>query len=199
MPIALQGINITILAKNNNPSIVSKEWLKQKNILEEEATKFTHTPLFSYIETTNFILIVDPDRLQLQLKDTSIPSNFETLAQIIKEYLSKLPETPYTAIGFNYEYHLIEIKNNLKEIFKVNDDKFKKILSSDYDLGGIIKSKYNDFTLSININPIKKEEIIVNFNYHYENNNTNMLKEKLDTFLNTKQNAESILGELFNA
>ena len=41
MEYVLKNSNIVILAKNYNPSIVSKEWLKEKKVIEENAVKFT--------------------------------------------------------------------------------------------------------------------------------------------------------------
>ena len=102
---SLIGASIVVLAENHNPSIVSKDWLTQNKIIEEEILNFTHLPVVSITETNNFNLFIDPNKLQLTIKKIS-SENLKALPQIISEYLGKLPETPYTAIGFNYSYRL---------------------------------------------------------------------------------------------
>ena len=113
---SLSGANVVILAKNHNPSIVSKEWLVQKKIIEEPVVSFVHTPAFSVVEADNFRLVVDPDRLQISVKNFD-PKNIENLPKITDNYVNQLPETPYTAIGFNYSYRVATEKRDLKDIF----------------------------------------------------------------------------------
>ena len=105
MEISLRVANIVILANTHNPSIISKEWLKEREVIEEAVVNFTHTPVFSIVETNNFLFIVNPDRLEISIKSTTT-ENMENLPRIVKKYINRLPETPYTAIGFNYIYHV---------------------------------------------------------------------------------------------
>jgi len=65
---SLIGASIVVLAKNHNPSIISKDWLIQNKIIEEEILNFTHLPIVSIIETNNINLFVDPNKLQLTIK-----------------------------------------------------------------------------------------------------------------------------------
>ncbi len=168
MPVSLIGANVVLLAKNHNPSIISKDWLKRKGIVVNNVMNFTHTPSFSFIETDNFTIIADPERLQLSLK-----KSFEDLLSDLKDktlsYTKALPEIPYKAIGFNFEYK-IEKEKTLIQKFYCSETKIENIFSGNYQLGGIIKYQFKDFTVKLVINPYENEEITATFNYHCQLN-----------------------------
>ena len=192
---SLTGANIVILAKNHNPSIISKEWLTQKEIIKEAVVNFVHTPPFSLIETDNFKLIVDSARLQLSVKTVN-PKNIDTLPKITGSYVIQLPETPYTAIGFNYSYR-IGAEKSPSEIFSVDTKKFKKIFSDGFRLGGTIHFKFQDFAVRINLQPSNKE-FLADFNFHLEPVNLEKMKINLDAYSTLRKKAEEILEELFH-
>jgi hypothetical protein len=193
---SLSGANIVILAKNHNPSIVTKEWLAQKEIIKEGIVNFTHTPLFSLVETTNFNLIVDPNRLQISVKK-AIPENIENLPKIIETYITKLPETPYTAIGFNYSYRITMGGRSLKDIFSFDDKILRKIFSNDYRLGVTVHFTVRDFVVQVNLQP-PNEELKANLNFHFESENSEEIKKKVEEYSELKKKAEEILEGLFN-
>jgi len=173
---SLSGANIVILAKNHNPSIVTKEWLAQKEIIKEDIVNFTHTPLFSLVETTNFNLIVDPNRLQISVKKV-IPENIENLPKIIETYITKLPETPYAAIGFNYSYRITMGGRSLKDIFSFDDKILRKIFSNDYRLGVTVHFTVRDFVVQVNLQP-PNEELKANLNFHFGSENSEEIKKR---------------------
>ena len=115
MEISLIGVNIVVLAKNHNPSIISKDWLSQKKIIKDNVISFTHTPAFSVVETENYSFYVDPDRLQLTLKNDII-NRVDLLPEMILAYISALPEVPYLAVGFNFSYNLKTDDSALRKI-----------------------------------------------------------------------------------
>ena len=47
------------------PGIVSKDWLNQKGILTEDSINDINTPEFSLVETVNYSLQIDPQRLNI--------------------------------------------------------------------------------------------------------------------------------------
>lgn len=197
MELSLDSANIVILAKNHNPTIVSKEWLTQKEILTGEIVSFVHTPAFSVTETDIFTFIVDPERLQISIKE-NISENIEILSKIAKAYITKLPETPYTAIGFNYLYKIATERKSLKNILSPNDEKFKKLFSEDYQLGGSIRFKFENFLVIINFRSENDGKIVADFNFNFNSEDVGKIIEKIETHATIKRKSEEILEELFN-
>ena len=193
----LKGANIVVLANKHNPTIASKEWATQKGIITEEIKNFTHTPVFSLIETENFIFVVDPDRLQISVKKT-LSQNLGELPNIVKRYIEQLPETPYLAIGLNFIYHL-NLEKGLEGFFSPNTDKFKKIFSEPYQIGGTIRFKFENFLVRLNIQPTKENnKFIGDFNFHCDTEKLEEMKKILGMYFKVKDKAESILKELTN-
>ena len=198
MAFSLVEANIVVLAKNHNPSIVSKEWLTQNKIIDEQILNFTHLPVVSVIETNNFNLTVDQNILQLRIKKIS-SENLKALPQIILEYMGKLPETPYTAIGFNYSYRLDVEAIKIKDILLINDKRLIEFFSEDYTFGGIITFTSGDFIVKLTIQPINHKEIKSDLNFHFASNKRDEIIKKLFEYQDTKRKADEILGGLFNA
>jgi len=200
MGFLLYGTNIVILAKNHNPSIISKEWLEQKGVITEKVLNFTHTPVFSLIETENFSLVVDPERLQISLKNIT-PENVGHLPMIVSRYVSHLPETPYNAIGLNYLYEVPIQPDSLKHIFEHDEARFKQIFSEKYHLGEIIFFNFKDFRVKVGIQPMlpdHPEKVTADFNFHFDAKNVEDIKQKLEQYLEAKKKAEEVLGGIFN-
>lgn len=197
MEFPLYAANIIVLANKHNPAIASKDWLTQKNIIEEEITKFTHLPVVSLIETENFELVVDLDSLLLSIKKVN-PDNLEVLPQIIFKYMSKLPETPYTAIVFNYFYHLEIDQNKLKNLLLINDKKLTEIFTESYMFGIIVRFQYKDFKVTLKLNPTSDTGIIGEFNFAFHSNKIESLFKNLYEHSQTKKITEEILGGLCN-
>jgi len=196
MELLLTGANIVILAKNHNPSIVSKEWLIQKKIIEGGIINFAHTSAFSVVETDTFSFVEDPDRLQISVKN-DIPNKIGSLSKMAKSYVNELPGTPYTAIGFNYLYSISTEKDILKHIYFVDDEKFKKLFSENYQLGGIIMFNFNDFLVKTNLQP-DDNKVIADINFHYDLKNVDELLDKIEEHIETEYKSKEILEELFN-
>lgn len=195
--ISLKNINIVILAKNHNPSIVCKDWLMQRKIIEENIINFIHTQPLSFVETTNFNLVVDLERIQISVKEIT-PKNIETLQKMTENYVSNLPETPYTAIGFNFVYHITANKEIMKDIFVLNEEKFKKLFSENYQIGGKIIFEWNGFKITLSIQPQSQDEFITNINFHTDIKGAEGIKNKLKVFHDVRKKTEEILGGLFN-
>ncbi len=201
MDISLIGANIVILAKNHNPSIISKEWLSQKNIIVDNFINFTHTPAFSIVESESFSLVVDPDRLQLAVKG-DIQNKIDALEQSILTYVQALPEVPYSAIGFNFLY-IIETRNDIiKEIFHPPDEMFKDLFTEDYQLGGIIKFNSDGFLVTINLQPNinnnENNEIRADVNFHYLLGDSSETSDIIEKHNQMKETSENILERLFS-
>jgi len=195
--VMLDGINIVILARNYNPSIVSKEWLYNKNIVIEEAVNFVHTPVFSLVETDQISFILSDDRLQISLKRIS-PENIEGLPKIASKFVSALPETPYSAVGFNYRYHIPQMSFQAEVLFSPNDIKLKELFAEDYKLGGVVLFKFKNFVVRMNATPVRGEDarIVVDFNFHSDCHNSEEVKERLKLYSDITDRTKDILNNL---
>jgi len=190
--------NIVVLANKHNPSIISKEWLIRNDIIEENIINFTHMPVASLVETTNYNLVVDQNRLQLSVKNLT-PDTIKLLPQFIMKYMEKLPETPYIAIGYNYSYDIKLEQKLLKELLKLNDRKLTKTFSEGYNIGMIVKFHFNNFNATLTLNPINSVKIIGDFNFQFESSSRNEMINKLFDHFETKQKTEEILRGLSSA
>ena len=71
MTFTLDKTSIQIFEKEHNPTILSKEWLSKKKIIQENEIKnFAHTPVFSLIETEYLGLLVKYEMLDMSIKKT---------------------------------------------------------------------------------------------------------------------------------
>ncbi|MDA2921025.1 hypothetical protein MYX76_16310 [Desulfobacterota bacterium AH_259_B03_O07] len=190
--------NIVVLANKHNPSIISKEWLSRNDIIEENIINFTHMPVASLVETTNYNLVVDQNRLQLSVKNLT-PDTLKLLPQFIMKYMEKLPETPYIAIGYNYSYDIKLEQKLLKELLKLNDRKLTETFSEGYNIGMIVKFHFNNFNATLTLNPINSVKIIGDFNFQFESSSRNEMINKLFDHFETKQKTEEILRGLSSA
>jgi len=190
----LDNTNVVILARSHNPTIVSKEWVIKKEVLEEPIINFIHTPPFSMVENNDLRIHVDSGRMQIIVKGVE-PDIIDKLPIVIKNYVNSLPETPYTAIGFNFSYREITEKN-LGSIFSPDVEKFRKAFSEDYRVGGTIRFNFEDFIVTVNLLP--DEKVLANFNFHSDiKEGSSGIMEKLKSYHETMRKAEEVLEVLF--
>jgi len=191
----LDNTNVVILAKSHNPTIVSNEWVIKKGVLEEPIINFIHTPPFSMVENNDLRIHVDSGRMQIIVKRVE-PDIIDKLPIIIKNYVNSLPETPYTAIGFNFSYREITEKN-LGSIFSPDVEKFRKAFSEDYRVGGTIRFNFEDFIVTVNLLP--DEKVLANFNFHSDiKEGSSGIMEKIKSYHETMRKAEEVLEVLFD-
>ena len=193
----LKGVNIVILASNYNPSIVSKEWLYQKNIIKETVANFIHTPPLSLVETERISFVLDEDSLRISLKTIS-PEGIEALPEIATKFVSCLPETPFKAVGFNYGYHIAKESSRLEALFSPNSDKLEELFSRSYKIGAVVTFPFERFIVSMRALPSREEAVTipVDFNFHSDCQNAKAVKEILGLHPQTVRKAEEILRGL---
>ena len=165
MKFLLVNSNITVVAKEHNPSIISQEWLVKKKLLTEKVTNFAHTPVFSVVETDNFDSVVDPERLFLNAKKTDSES-LKRIQQIAIEYTHILPEIPYKVIEMRFIYEIAEKVEKLKDLFIKNDEIFKKVFSEEYKIGGTISFNFSEFLVKARFSPMK-DKVIADISYSH--------------------------------
>jgi len=196
-PFTLSGTNIVILARNYNPSIVSKEWLYEKNIVRETVINFVHTPPLSVVETERISFVLDENRLQISLKSITTES-IESLPKIAAGFVSCLPETPFVAVGFNYTYNIPKETSRTKTLFALDDTKLKELFSEDYEVGLIVSFPFKTFIVRMTTPPIigKTTRITMDFNFHSDSRGADEVKKRLKLHPEAIEKTEEILRGL---
>lgn len=191
------GANIVIIASNYNPSIVSKEWLYQKKIFTEPVANFVHTPPFSLVENENFHLTVDEGRFQIAVKRVTV-DRLNAMTHMAETFVKILSETPYKAVGLNYQYDVPREKCDLGAIFSPDNDRIRELLSSEFEVGATIRFKVEDFTTILTIQPSfgKQRQSRVSFNFHSNIASVTELRKRLASQTALLTRAETILEGL---
>jgi hypothetical protein len=192
----LIGTNIVLIANKHNPSIISKDWVKEKEIIEGDVINFAHLPVASIVEDLDYNLFVDEDTLRLTVKNLDSASIIDNSPNIIQKYVNKLPEIPYKALGFNFLFKIQENPEKLKEIFIADDGKSKEIFSPDYTFGGVFKFKFNEFLVTLSIMP-ENDEIKADFNFHFPSTSSQSILLVLEKHSAVFNKAEDVLNNIF--
>jgi hypothetical protein len=194
---ALGGTNIVVLARNYNPSIVSKEWLYQKNIVRETVKNFIHTPPLSVVETERISLVLDENRLQVSLKSITA-ENVASLPKIVAGFVSLLPETPFVAVGFNYTYSIAKEDGQLKTLLRIDDTKLKKLFPGSYEVGLMVSFSFKPFVVRVTAPPAigKVIRTPIDFNFHSDARGADEVKKRLELYSKATEKTEEILRGL---
>ena len=189
--------NIVILASNFNPSIISKDWLYQNNVLVETLVNFINTPVFSNSETNEFQMIVDENRLQLTLKRVSL-DNMRAASDKLTKIVDLLPHTPYKAIGYNFGYRFSKDECNTEFLFSPNREYIVKLMSEEYELGANILFPFDEFLVTFNVAPIveEKRDRVLKFNYHSSISSSDEIKDRLNKQQKVLEKTTSVVEAL---
>ena len=197
MEVVQTQANIVILAPNHDPGTVSKDWLKQKEILTEESINYIHTPGFSLVETENYSLQIDQQRLNIGLK-TLNEDLLIRLPIIAGKYIEALPDTHYRAVGFNSNWIVqLDRPDILKGIFVTEPKNLDEIFhQGKYDIGGIVIYEYNPFRLQLTVRPEQDNNVSLDFNYHSDVSDFAKLSERICCFANVTEHARDTATKL---
>ena len=187
---------IVLLANSHNPTIVTNEWLTRKEILTESPVDFTHTPMFSTVETTSFVLYVDPQRLRVDVKIINQVSLSE-LPEVVKRYVDTLPEVPYSAIGFNSRWQVddLPLHDILKGNFTGKSELFTRVFGEQHSIGGIVMWEYDAFRVQLTAKPAQANPVI-DFNYHSVTKEVGDLYDRLSKFADVTDHSNKIVNAL---
>ena len=174
--------SIVFLARDQDPSIVTKDWLIKNEILAEEPLEFVHTSKYSSVDTRELSLTVDPQRVIAQLKIIS-PDSLSELPLMMKKYVEKLPTVQFRAIGFNSKWQVRDVilAEILKPIFGGNSDLFTNVIGEQHLVGGILLWKHDAFQVRLTAEP-KSPKAGIDFNFHSDVVELNDLYERLNEF-----------------
>lgn len=111
MAVELVNASAVIVAHDVNLSIFRPPWLRDQGILTDDELQgdVVATPVVVRIGARGFELTVLPDRLQFRPALQSDNANSDLL-RVLGGIVSALPHTPFTAMGFNFGYRIIQPK-----------------------------------------------------------------------------------------
>ena len=196
-PLLIQG-NIVLVAPNHKPDIVSKEWLSQNDILKEAPINFVHHQNFSLVDTTNYSINVVQQRVTITTRNSN-PDILRRLQTIAKRYVKALPNVSYNAMGLNSVWRILPTDPDLlKSTFVTNKEQFNKVFhdEANYDIGGIVRYKYDPFRVQLTITPQENNQINADCNYHSDITNSDQLSESISRFAEAIQHARKIIIKL---
>jgi hypothetical protein len=191
----LDQASIVILARNYNPSIVSKEWLLSKGIITESLVNFVHVPAFSMVEGELVQLVLDENRLQLILKQPN-RDNLHVLTECASRFVASLPETPYIAVGLNFRLTVPSSRLNLGVLLAPRSRTLRKLFGHDYEVGGRIEFKYNSFRVRVDI-PVEGppgEFALIAFNFHADVKGSSEALERISQHRLALAKAEAVVA-----
>jgi hypothetical protein len=212
---------LVIVANDVNISIFKPWWLIKNNIIREEeiAGDVIVSPVAISVPTAEFVLGIFPNRIQMAfpLHGTNMQENIiRVAAQIIK----KLPHTPYTGIGLNFNYF---VSPEQKDIFEWSKIHFATDFANKVSLGPETKPKYGSYfsfdtlggRLKLDIKPVVADEAIsslvaewsrgkdmmrANFNFHYEidirKDSIDKIVDVLSMWTGAQKASEKIISQL---
>ncbi len=173
MKIEILNFDIVLLAQKFNPSILTKDWLLQKKIFNDEPKEFVNTNGLSFFEDDKFVLQIDDTNLILRSK-----SNDEKALEFFKNFIDlltkALPETPYSAIGMNI-FLAIKNDNADENILKLIRDKYclnqKNVVEilkdTEFNFGFTLNYKEKKNLVTFVVTPkVNDNEYQVSINFH---------------------------------
>ena len=126
MSIQLVASNAVVVAQQFNPSVVSQVWLVKNGLATEE--DFRHGYVFTdsvvQLQAAEFNLTLVQEQLQFVPKADNDKEQ-KLIVSKVGTIVSKLPHTPYRAIGLNFYWHLTpdleSVRDRTRKLFYRTD------------------------------------------------------------------------------
>lgn len=211
MPVEFAGANVVVTARQFNPSILSQMWLVDHEIIARDAP--TAGCLFSegvvLVNNEQFNLLVVPPQLQLT-PSANAEDDAELIARVAGGIVHNLPETPYQAVGLNFQWFLWSDDRSMNEItramfFDAARPTYRQFQSDDALFGGYFSKNVLGCRLKLDVKPTtiehegqKLERLLFAFNYHLDaagDGAAATIVEHLGRWNAARQEADQIVNE----
>jgi len=156
-------ITAVLIANSFNLSIFQQIWLINNEIVTQDEFNSGNnffTPAAVSVQTSEYDLLIVPDRAQLVIPPKASDSN-QIIQRVIGGIIRTLPHTPYTAAGLNFTY-IIKLSDpkalveKCKNIFVSKDNPLSEDFASDDARFGIYLSvDIFGIRLRLDIKPIR--------------------------------------------
>jgi len=200
--------NITVLADSFNPTIFNSDWLNKCNSAEGFKNAVIVPPL-SVIKSDQYEVVCEIKKLQVLQNDPSCSN--DSLYRLVKDIVSKLPHTPYRAIGINFIYkkEFSSLQSLRQFIFsRITLSPIPEIIESDdseFTVNFIIKKELANSILLLKIltedKPSKENKhlMIMDFNFHHNEQDHKQICSIIDRHRDYRKKAEKIVDGFLNS
>ena len=192
MQLITTEVNAVVVAESHNPSIVTKEWLAQYELVSGEVTNFVHTPPLSVVEYGKGGLFIQVDAQRLLVRQRGeglVPEQIE-VPRITKTYVDLLPHVPYTAHGVNFHgYFAFDSEPDAvafvrKRFLVPNSVKIADVASGAIRLGIKASYRWERAECTLFGEPTghdSKGRVLVSLNYHVPEAGAELVRETMDS------------------
>jgi len=176
---SLHWVNVVILAKFHNPSILNPDFLERNNIVPAEwkAIEVLTTPAFATVKyERNVVFILDQERLEIRKECDTFKDDYE-VHEFASKYVTILPHVTYQSVGLNWQISIEkeEPERFLTERF-INSEALKESKSELLQSSIKLSFKADDAVCNLDFTPGKAKipgkdiynAIIINANFHHQ-------------------------------
>ena len=182
--------NAVVVARQFNPTIFSQLWLVRNKIAEEEdfQGESVFTPGFVQVRSQGYVLLVLPE--QLQFSPLPLEGHHgQLVSDKIGRIVQKLPETPYSAVGLNFNWQVDiddaeEFIAFSRALFFRDNPLYDQFNQNNARYGGYLSKEMFGGSLKLDVKPIavgspaeKVERLLFAFNVHKDVGPDNSVEE----------------------
>jgi hypothetical protein len=171
--------NAVVVARQFNPTIFSQLWLVRNEIATEDdfQGESVFTPGFVQVRSQGYVLLVLPEQLQLSPLPTE-GRHGELVSDKIGRIVRLLPETPYAAVGLNFNWQVdIDGADDFvafsRALFFRNNPLYNQFDQADARFGGYLSKEMFGARLKLDMKPVavgppseRVERLLFAFNVH---------------------------------
>ncbi|MEE9614377.1 MAG: hypothetical protein V3W31_05410 [Thermodesulfobacteriota bacterium] len=182
---AFSGIVLT--AQSFNPSIFTETWLDKNDIISADSIEGTRvfSQVVAQFQAKEVRVLVTPPSMQISFGIHKVEGEFEVPCRIPIRTIELLPETPYQALGLNFDFYVEPPKGQdlctySRALFGAGDYKLLQEFSAmDSRFGRYFSKNYGDARMKLDIKPViagpdKKDLIQFSFNFHHDVSNIDL-------------------------
>lgn len=159
----LASTNVVIVAQKFNPSIINQLWLVKNHIVAEDAflPGGVSVDMIAQLRTSDFELLILPDRLQFGLMD--IAHGQDVINRALAGIVRALPHTPYRGIGSNFVWHIDPQPESIEHasrrlFFRDDNPMYHEFDVPDAQFGGYLSKPVEQALLGVDVKPITSLE-----------------------------------------
>lgn len=205
LPFFLHWVNVVILAKSHNPSILNPDFLRINDIVptDWEAKEVLTTPAFATVRyPTKVVFLLDQGRLEVRKEcDTSFQDNYD-VHNFAAKYVKLLPHVSYTSVGLNWHISMeMDGPERFITVRFVRPETWKEsgaeLMQSSVKLSFQVENAVCNVDFSPGKAKVPTREyypaVIINVNFHYDGPFT---PAQIDVIIKEWKNREEYLKEL---